>query len=118
MRTDEHNNPTAMTTEVVAKVLVEGKDFTQGAPFTVGGKTLYTARLLGDPIALTIQVINALGFFTRSQGRPRWDYIGIPKFVWNALPPDRQRDVIGEMYRHEGGTALRSLFPNFGKLGY
>ncbi len=115
MRTDAHNNPAAITTDVAKQGgLVLGTDYTQGDPFTSAAATYYTARLIGDPVALTIRVIDAIGYRTKS-GMPRWTYINMPKFLWAAQTPDMKRDIIGEHYRNEGGTAMRALFPNYGK---
>lgn len=121
MRTDDHNNPTAFTTDLAKEAgLVEGIDYTQGAPFTVTVSdretaTLYTAKLLGDPLAVTIKVIDAVGFYTRS-GAQRWSYTATPKIAWDELSPETQRDIIGLMYQREGGTAMIPLFPNYGKV--
>jgi hypothetical protein len=121
MRTDENNNPAAFTCNIAEQAgLVEGADYEQGDPFSVpapgGMRTLYyTAKLLGDPIALTIRVIDAIGYYTKG-GTPRWIYIALPKFVLDALTPDQKRDVIGYHYEREGGVTMRSLFPNYGIL--
>jgi len=123
-RTDTHNNPTAFTTDVAAEAKLKlGVDYTQGDPFTVyppgvrGPLTLHTARLIGDPIALTIRVIDHLSFMTQ-HGTPisRWGYITMPAFLWLELSPVQKRDVIGWMYQREGGTTMKHLFPNYGKL--
>lgn len=115
MRTDSHNNPTAMTVDIAKQAgLTQGVDYQIGDPFTASGHIFYTARLLGDPIAITIRVIDKIGYFTQG-GNPRWIYIALPKFIWNALTPDEKRDVVGFHYQHEGGTAMRGLFPNYGK---
>jgi hypothetical protein len=71
--------------------------------------------VLGDPVPRTIQVIDKIGFYTEL-GSPRWTYIMMPKFVWDALSLDVKRDVIGYMYQREGGVTLQDLFPNYGKL--
>lgn len=93
--------------------LVEGKDYTVGDPF--GPNDIYhTARLIGDPVQLTIRVIDAVGYYTKG-GSKRWDYIAIPKFIWSALEAPAKRDIIGFHYAHEGGITMRKLFPNFGK---
>lgn len=135
--TDANNNPTAFTTDIAKEAgLVEGVDYVVGEGFEINGsatsgpRTLYTAKLLGDPIAVTIRVIDAIGFYTKS-GAQRWSYIAMPKFVWDALkfttlsdaekglsfvPNLYQRDVIGFMYQREGGTEMRNLFPNYGAL--
>lgn len=122
MRTDDNNNPTAFTTAVAAEAgLVLGKDYEQGESFTAPAglgdimQTLYTAKLLGDPITITIRVIDQIGFYTGWFGL-RWQYIGIPELVWVTLTPDQKRDVIGYMYEREGGITMRKLFPNYGKV--
>ncbi len=118
MRTDDHNNPTAFTTDIARIAgLVLGTDYEQGAPFTmqgVGFGTLFTARLLGDPIEITKRVIDKLGFRT-AHNLQRWTYISLPRFVWSGLTDAEKLDVIGFMYQQEGGTAMRNLFPNYGR---
>lgn len=111
MRTDLHRNPAAFTTDLAKQAgLVEGTDYEQGAPFTApGGRTLYTAKLIGDPIALTIRLIDAVGYYTK-YGAPRWTYIAIPKFVWDALSFEQKKHVIWFHYQHEGGTEMKELF--------
>lgn len=112
MRTDENNNPAAFTVDVARQAgLIEGKDFVPGEQFHDGSQ-LHTAKLLGDPVQITIRVIDAVGYYTKA-GKPRWDYIAIPDFVWAGLDPTQKRDVIGFHYHREGGTALQKLFPRF-----
>lgn len=106
-RTDSHNNPTAFTVDLAREAgLREGIDFTIGDPFTDGPRTLNTARLIGDPIALTVRVIDTVGFRTK-RNLQRWGYISLPNFIWGGC---NKKEVIGWMYIQEGGTALRSLF--------
>jgi len=112
-RTDENNNPTAFTTDLAKQAgLVLGTDYVDGTSFPKG--ILVTAKIVGDPIATTIKLIDAVGYYTKS-GHTRWVYIAIPNFIWNSLTDDEKRDVIGFHYRREGGTEMRSLFPNYGK---
>jgi hypothetical protein len=117
MRTDANNNPTAFTSDVAKEAgLKLGVDYNLGQAFIGGdGRTYHTAHLLGDPIAITIRVIDSISFDT-SIGTMRWTYIAIPKFIWALLTFSQKRDVIGWMYQREGGTEMRSLFPNYGKL--
>ncbi len=120
-RTDSHNNPTAFTTDVAKEGgLHLGKDYTVGDPFTTKGPAsiFHTARLIGDPLAITIRVIDVLGFYFGSGGRQvsRWGYITMPAFTWRELSAPQKRDVIGWMYQREGGETMRHLFPNYGKL--
>lgn len=113
MRTDSHNNPAAVIVDLAKQAgLVEGTDYTVGDVFP-GQSAVHTARLIGDPIAQTIRIIDAVGYYTKS-GLQRWTYIALPKFVWDALTPDAKRDVIGFHYRHEGGTEMCGLFPRYG----
>lgn len=112
-RTDRHNNPIAFTT-AVAKLagLVEGKDYTRGDWFAgmPGAAGFFTARVLGDPIATCLRVIDAVGFYTKS-GAQRWSYIGVPDFLWRVAIDSERVRVVAFMYSHEGGTELRNLFP-------
>lgn len=109
MRTDAHNNPTAFTTDIAKEAgLKEGLDYTTGAPFVAGGHTYYTAHLLGNPIDMTIRVIDKITFYTRL-GTIRWIYIGIPKFIWDVLNYSGKKAVIAFMYKHEGGTEMRKI---------
>lgn len=109
-RTDRNNNPTAMTTDVAKSLgLVEGKDYTQGDPFQSGSGTLYTAKLIGDPIAVTIQGLdnaaqNGLGAFETASGKPRWSYIDMKDKDWLALSPDQKAEVVNQMYHQENGS--------------
>lgn len=106
-RTDRHNNPTAFTTDIAkAAGLQLGVDYTVGDQFP-NNPSLKTAKLLGDPVATTINVIDKLGFQT-SSGKPRWDYINIPKATWDGYSYNQKKQVIAQMYAHEGGSALKS----------
>ena len=110
MRTDRHNNPAAFTTDIAKLAgLKEGVDYTVGDPFS-GGK-YHTARLLGDPVDTTIKVIDRIGFYTQS-GKPRWTYVSdIPQAkTWNNLSYDQKKNVVAQMYAHEGGSQLRKYF--------
>ena len=109
-RTDRHNNPTAFTTDVAKLARLElGLDYAKGDPFKVGEKTYYTAQLLGDPLELTIRVINKIGFLTKAGGR-RWSYLEMKQQLWSNLSREAQIWIIGHMYQHEGGKELAGLF--------
>ena len=111
MRTDSHNNPTAFTTDIARQAgLKEGEEYTQGDSFFDGHKYYYTARLIGDPLDLTIRVIDRIGFYAGIYGQ-RWSDIGMPKEVWLNLSPDFKAGVIAGMYHREGGTEMVKLFP-------
>jgi hypothetical protein len=114
-RTDENRNPTAFTTALAEEAgLVKGVDYEDGTPFPAPA-TLKTAKILGDPIEVTCRLLDRVGFFTESGGL-RWLYIGLPQYLWDHLSLSEAIDIIGWMYEHEGGTAMRDLFPNYGKL--
>lgn len=102
-RTDRHNNPTAFTTDIARQAgLVEGRDYVVGDAFP-GNPNLRTAKLLGDPIQTTIQVIDSIGFYTQD-GRQRWSHTAMSPQQWRALSPEQRASVVAEMYRNEGGS--------------
>ncbi len=107
-RTDTHNNPTAFTTDIAREAgLVVGIDYVVGDVFPAPS-TLHTARLLGDPVAITIKVIDKIGFYN-ALGRMRWVYIAVPKFIWDGLGFDQKKRVIAFMFQHEGGVQLKGI---------
>jgi len=113
MRTDANNNPTAFTTDLARLAGLQFQiDYEFGSTFPPPS-SLITARILGDPIDVTIRLIDVVGYYTQA-GLQRWTYIAIPHFIWNGLTRDEKRDVIGFHYQHEGGSAMKDLFPNFG----
>lgn len=108
-RTDRNNNPAAFTVDIAKQAgLVLGTDYVAGDPFPAPS-TLVTAKLLGDPIAITIRVIDAIGYVTKA-GQARWTYINIPKFLWDAQTPQMKKQIIAFHYHNEGGVALAPLF--------
>ena len=110
LRTDDNNNPTAFTTAVAEQAgLIRGVDYEDGSPFPAPSP-LITAKLLGDPIDLTIRVINNIGFTTRLGGQ-RWPYIWMPNQLWGSLTRNQKSFIIGHMYKQEGGAKLEGLFP-------
>lgn len=115
-RTDANNNPAAFTTDIAKQAgLKLGIDYEEGDPFpSPSTSKLITARLLGDPVAITIRVIDVIGYYTQA-GNPRWIYIALPKYLWRSMTLDQKRDIIGFHYMHEGGTEMRKLFPNYGQ---
>jgi hypothetical protein len=105
-RLANNNNPTAFSTDVARDMgLIEGVDYVRGDKFP-GASTLYTAKLLGDPIATTIKGIDNSGFYT-SSGKPRWSYLNElpPEAVknWQSLSYDQKAAVVQQMFIREGG---------------
>ena len=110
-RTDNNNNPTAFTTDIAKEALLTlGLDYVPGDSFISDGRTFVTAKLLGDPVLITIKVIDKLGFYTVAP-HARWSYIAIPYKLWMGLTLQEKQYVIGYMYQNEGGTAMKHLFP-------
>jgi hypothetical protein len=110
-RTDRNNNPTAFTTDIAKEAgLVLGTDYEVGEPFQDGKLTYYTAKLLGDPVALTIKVIDKIGFYTTIPYQ-MWTYITIPYELWLSLTQQQKEYTIGYMYSQEEGTMMKGLFP-------
>lgn len=112
MRTDRHNNPVAMTTDVAKTLwLVEWVDYTVWDPFNTGKwRVLYTARLNGDGLQTTIKAIdtaakdpNKKAFYTQWGGQ-RWTYIGLSDEEWLSKTPEEKAQVIATMYKNEGGN--------------
>lgn len=109
-RTDRHNNPIAVTTAVCRESnLVAGKDYEEGDPFTVGNLTLYTARFLGDPIQLSLRVLDSATYFTH-HGTPRWTYMCITPKLWKSFSDTQRKLTVAEHYQHESGTEMKGLF--------
>lgn len=101
-RTDRHNNPTAFTIDIARQAgLQEGVDYVVGDPFQGG----VTAKLLGDPIAQSIKVIDKIGFYTQGN-RNRWTHTAMKKGDWESLTYDQKQRVIIQMYQREGGTGV------------
>lgn len=107
MRTDRHNNPTAMTTDVARTGgLIEGVDYVKGDAFP-DNPNLFTAKLIGDPVEKTIKAIDNMGFKTQA-GQNRWTYTdqipGANNKEWQNLSYEQKENVIKEMYKREGGS--------------
>lgn len=108
-RTDRNKNPAALTTDVARQAgLREHVDYIQGDQFP-GGALYWTAKLLGDPVALTIQVFDAIGFYTK-MGQPRWSYIAVPAELWATFTHEQKVLTVAACYKREGGTEMKSLF--------
>ena len=111
-RTDRNNNPVAFTIDIAQQAKLQlGVDFEKGDAFIEKGQTFYTARLLGDPIEITLRVIDAIGFYTRA-GAQRWNYVAIPKELWDSLSREQKLLVLRFMYTREGGAQIEKFFPH------
>lgn len=110
MRTDRHNNPVAMTTDVARTLgLVEWVDYTKWDAFP-NNPNLFTARLIGDGLQTTIKALdNAANdpnksAFTTQSGQPRWTYINMSDQEWLSKTPEQKAQVIAGMYQKEWGN--------------
>lgn len=111
MRTERNNNPTAMTTDVAKSLwLVEWVDYTIWDPFTSGsGSTLYTAKLLWDPVETTIKALDTAAstgrwaFYT-SGWKQRWSHTAMSDQKWLSLSDEEKRNVILNMLQKEWGN--------------
>lgn len=120
MRTERNNNPTAMTTDVAKMLGWElGVDYEVWDAFvTASWQTLYTAKLIGDPIETTIRLIdrwiaNGIDPFYRANWQPRWTYISkiwITKEKWQQMSPAEKADVIAKMLKYEWWSMENMLY--------
>lgn len=109
MRTERNNNPTAMTVDVAKSLWwVEWVDYVQWDSFkTWDGRTLYTAKLIGDPIETTIKLLdNAANswkwaFYTKWWAQ-RWTHTAMSDKDWLALTPEQKQNVVLQMLQREG----------------
>ena len=111
MRTERNNNPTAMTTDVAKMLWGElWVDYEIWDSFlTSDWKTLYTAKLIGDPIETTIRLIdrwilNGIDPFYRANWQPRWSYLSkiwITKDKWMNMDDNEKWEVIKQMLKYE-----------------
>jgi hypothetical protein len=107
-RTDRHNNPTAMTTDVAATLgLKAGVDYEQGDPFSNG--QFFTAKLKGDGVATTIKgldnaVTSGISPFYTKSGQQRWNHTALSDDEWKNMTYDQKKQVVLDMYKNEGGS--------------
>jgi hypothetical protein len=109
---DDNNSPTLFTVDVAVEgSLIEGQDYVQGSQCAEPFTKWHYAKLLGDGVAVTIRLLDHIGFYT-NDCLPRWNHTAIPNFIWHGLQTAEKRDVVGFMYKHTGGTKMRGCFPN------
>ena len=112
MRTERNNNPTAMTTDVAKSLwLVLWVDYEIWDSFvTSDWTTLYTARLIGDPIETTIKALdnwatnpNTHAFYTAKWWQRR-SHTAMSDEKWLSLTDEQKRQVIYDMLKREWGN--------------
>ena len=119
MRTERNNNPTAMTTDVAKSLWwIEWVDYVQWDSFkTWDGRTLYTAKLIGDPIETTIRLLdNAANswkwaFYTKWWAK-RWTHTAMSDKDWLALTPEQKQNVVLQMLQREGWDITKMPYYN------
>lgn len=108
MRTDRNNNPTALQwTPGVEKFFNDkGYEVSKGDIWPNGKNYTLDMTKIKDPVGATVAYINDYSFF--HDGQPRWTHTAMPQDKWNALSDEEKRNVVGQMYKKEGGNG--SLF--------
>lgn len=108
MRTERNNNPTAMITDY-AKMLwgVLWEDYEIGDSFiSESWATLYTAKLIGDPVEKTIELLDRwlakwMNIFSG------WSYaadLWLTNEVWANADEKKKREIVEKMLKHEWGS--------------
>jgi hypothetical protein len=87
--------------------LVEGKDYVEGDPFDNG--QYHTAKLTGDPVAITIKAIDKGSFYT-ANGKQRWTHTAIPQNQWDAMSYEEKKNIVKQMYQKEGNNGLLNKY--------
>ena len=119
MRTERNNNPTAMTIDVAKSLgMVEGVDYEKGDPFTTSDwRTLYTAKLIGDPIETTVKAFDnaaakGIWIFYTQWGKQRWTHTAMSNEEWMALSPEEKKNVVLNMLQREWGDINKMAYYN------
>lgn len=118
MRTERHNNPTAMITSAVAKLGgVEWVDYERWDPF-IGkdGRTYYTARLIWDPIEKTIELFDrGIEKWSMKNIFSMWSYgnkLGLTNEKWKNMDSEQKRDTVLRMLKEEWGDISKMTYYN------
>lgn len=118
MRTERNNNPTAMTTDVAKSLgLVEWVDYVKWDPFVSWSGTLYTAKLLWDPIETTIKAFDKavskwINAFYTQWGKQRWTHTAMSNDQWKKLSNEEKRNVVLSMLQREWGDINKMAYYN------
>ena len=115
MRTERNNNPTAMTTDYAKMLWWElGVDYEIWDSFiSASGKTLYTAKLIGDPIETTIRLLDRALANWNQNIFSGWTYakkLWLNNSVWANATPEEKRDIIYKMLKQEWGNMDNMLY--------
>lgn len=110
MRTDRHNNPTAlMWTPGVEKFFKDkGYNVSKGDIFPEGGNYSLDMSNVDNPVEATIDYINNYGFYYN--GQQRWSHTAMNASEWNKLSYAKKKDVVKKMYSAEGNKGLLNKY--------
>jgi len=120
MRTDRHNNPTAIKAYPQFLNTLKNAGLQEGVDFWVGDDTLgidsdsvatVAFKDIDTGIRGNVAVIDQIGFFT-SGGQQRWNHTAIDPAQWNTFSDEQKASTIAQMYQREGGKGdFASLQP-------
>lgn len=104
MRTDRHNNPTALmyTTWVANWFQSHWYDVTKWEKFPDSNNYTIDMSNLDDPVKATIDYIDAYTF--EYKGQPRWTHTNISEDKRNSMSYPEKEDVVKLMYSREWGS--------------
>lgn len=106
MRTDRHNNPTALmwTTGVEKFFTDKGYKVAKGDKFPKSNNYTLDMSKLSDPVEATIDYINHYGFYYA--GKQRWSHTEMNKGDWNKMSYEQKKQTIKQMYQKEGNRGV------------
>jgi len=110
MRTDRHNNPTALmwTPGVENFFRSKGYNVAKGDKFPDSANYTLDMSGVSDPVEATIDYIDEYSFYLN--GQPRWTHTAIPKSEWNRMSTNEKKRVVKDMYRKEGNQGVLNQF--------
>lgn len=118
MRTERNNNPTAMTTDVAKSLgLVEWVDYVKWDSFKSGTGTLYTAKLLWDPVATTIKAFDTavakwINAFYTQWWKQRWTHTAMTNEQWKNMSQAQKEATVLKMLQKEWGDISKMSYYN------
>ena len=120
MRTERNNNPTAMTTDVAKSLwLVEWEDYVKWDSFKdKNWNTLYTAKLLNDPVETTIKALDnwanssSTHAFYTAGGDQRRSHTAMSDAEWLAKTPEEKQETVLKMLQREWWDITKMAYYN------
>ena len=118
MRTERNNNPTAMITAYAKQLWwVEWVDYVQWDWWTNDEwKTYYTAKLIGDPIEKTIELLDRwVANNVKQNVFTAWSYrkdLWMNNEKWSKLSHEEKQNVVLKMLQHEWWDISKMAYYN------